>query len=56
MNSSSILSKINEVVRLNAEETEFLESILIPRPFKQGEIIVVSGERARYILDDLLYR
>jgi CRP-like cAMP-binding protein len=50
MNSGSILSKINEVVRLNAEETEFLESILIPRPFKQGEIIVVSGERARYIM------
>jgi CRP-like cAMP-binding protein len=50
MNSGSILSKINQVVQLTVEETEFLESILIPRPFKQGEIIVVSGERARYMM------
>lgn len=50
MNSQIILSNINEVVQLNEEEITFLESVLIPRPFKQGEIIVESGETSKYIM------
>jgi CRP-like cAMP-binding protein len=50
MDSTSILAGINQVVQLNQEETGFLESILIPRPFKQGEIIVKAGDAARYLM------
>lgn len=50
MDAKAILSKMNLVVRLTEEEEKALEAILIPRPFKQGEIIVVSGERARYMM------
>lgn len=50
MNTQLILSNIQEVVPLSGEETELLESLLIPRPFKQGETIVKAGEPARFIL------
>jgi len=50
MDSSSILASINQVVQLNREDADFLESILIPRPFKQGEIIVKAGDSARYLM------
>lgn len=50
MNSQIILSNINEIVQLNEDETEFLESVLIPRPYKQGEIIVECGETSKYIM------
>lgn len=50
MNSKIILSNISETVSLNEEETAFLESVLIPRPYKQGEIIVESGETSKYIM------
>jgi CRP-like cAMP-binding protein len=50
MNSAIMLAHINQVVPLDREETAFLESVLIPRPFKQGELIVKSGEPARYMM------
>lgn len=50
MNTDQILSNINNSVPLNQEETALLESMLIPRPFKQGELIVRSGEQARYLM------
>jgi CRP/FNR family transcriptional regulator, anaerobic regulatory protein len=50
MNSSLILSAINQDVLLDENESRFLESILISRPFKRGELIVESGETARYMM------
>ena len=50
MDTSKILANINQSVKLNKTETDFLESILIPRPYKQGEVIVKSGETARYMM------
>src|SRR5665213_42635 len=50
MDSSSLLAHINLAVHLSKEEVAFLESILIPRPFKQGETIVKSGDTARYMM------
>ena len=48
MNSAKIVATLNQFVSLNAEEIRFLESILIPRPFKQGETIVKSGDTASH--------
>ena len=50
MNSAIILSNINEHVQLNADERAYLESVLISRPFRQDELIVKSGDVARYIM------
>ena len=50
MNSDLIFSHINEFVQLDECEKSFLESVLIPRPFKQGELIIQSGDTARYML------
>lgn len=50
MNSASLLAHINSLVRLTEEEENYLESILIPRPFRQGEIIVQSGDIARHLM------
>jgi len=50
MNSSLIFSQINNIVTLNEDETKFLESIFIARPFKRGEIIVKSGDIALYLI------
>jgi CRP-like cAMP-binding protein len=50
MNSSSILSNISTLVSLTTADQSFLESVLIARPFKQGELIVKSGESARYMM------
>jgi len=50
MNSSLILSAINKDVSLNENEAGYLESVLISRPFKRGEMIVNSGEPARYMM------
>lgn len=50
MNVSAILTHINGIVKLDTEEKAFFESILIPRPIKQGEIIVKSGDTARYMM------
>lgn len=48
--STSLLAHMNQLVRLTSEEEKALESILIPRPFKQGEVIVKSGDTARYMM------
>jgi CRP-like cAMP-binding protein len=50
MDCTTLLTHINQVVRLTQEEEKALESILISRPFKQGEIIVKSGDTARYMM------
>lgn len=50
MNSKIILSNINEIVKLDQDEAAFLESVLIARPYKQGETLVRSGETANYIM------
>lgn len=50
MISEHILGNINQHIRLDPAEAEFLLSVLIPRPFKQGELIVRSGEPARYMM------
>ena len=50
MDCTAIFANIAQYVRLNEEEAGYLESVLIPRPFKQGEIIVNSGETARYLM------
>ena len=50
MDCTSLLAHMNQLVRLTEEEEKALESILIPRPFKQGEVIVKSGDTARYMM------
>jgi CRP-like cAMP-binding protein len=50
MDISSLLAHMNQVVRLTEEEEKALEAILIPRPIKQGEVIVKSGDTARYMM------
>lgn len=50
MNSSPIISNISQVVHLDEDESAYLESVLIPRPFKQGELIVKAGDAARYMM------
>ncbi|RZJ87580.1 MAG: Crp/Fnr family transcriptional regulator [Chryseobacterium sp.] len=50
MNSETILGNINQLVQLNDREAYFFESVLISRPFRQGELIINSGDVARYIM------
>jgi CRP-like cAMP-binding protein len=50
MDTTSLLAHMNQLVRLTEEEETYLQSILISRPFKQGEIIVRSGDTARYMM------
>jgi CRP-like cAMP-binding protein len=50
MDSKLILSNINQYVQLNKAEVGFLESVLIVRPYKLGEVIVKSGDTARYMM------
>ncbi len=50
MYSALILSTIEEYVHLDEKDIEFFESILISRLFKRGEMIVKSGEAARYLV------
>ena len=49
MNNQLLLAHIHQFIELTNDEIEFLESVLIPRPFKQGEVIIKSGEPARYL-------
>jgi CRP-like cAMP-binding protein len=50
MNTASIISNLSQFVQLDQNEIDYLISVLIPRPFRQGEIIVESGEPARYLI------
>lgn len=50
MNTDIILTNINSQVTLSDQETEFLKSVVIARPFKQGELIVRAGDPARYLM------
>jgi CRP-like cAMP-binding protein len=50
MNHELLVSHIDQSVRLDPSEKVLLESMIIERPFKQGELIVRSGEPARYLL------
>jgi CRP-like cAMP-binding protein len=49
MNSDLVLANISQYIQLHEEETKFLLSALIPRSFRAGELIVKSGDPARYI-------
>lgn len=50
MSCDSLLSHINQFVQLNDEETMELKSVLISRPFRQGEMMVKSGDIAGYLM------
>ena len=50
MNNELIVSNIRQYIPLDQPEIEYLSSVLIPRPFKQGELIVKAGEQARYLI------
>jgi CRP-like cAMP-binding protein len=50
MNTDHIISNINQFVKLDQHEIDYLVSVLIPRPFRQGETIVESGEAARFLI------
>jgi len=50
MNATTLLAHMNLLVRLTDEEERYLESILISRPFRQGEVIVQSGDTMRYLI------
>jgi CRP-like cAMP-binding protein len=50
MNIDTLLSHIRQYVQVQSDEADFLESALISRPCKQGEIIVKSGDPAHYLM------
>jgi CRP-like cAMP-binding protein len=50
MDLSLLISHITEYVALSDAEIDFLGSILIQRPFKQGEVLIHAGEAARYMV------
>lgn len=50
MDLSLLIAHIAEYVTLNDAEIDFLSSILIQRPFKQGEVLIHAGEAARYMV------
>jgi len=50
MNIDTLLMHISGNATLTDTEVESLKSVLIPRPFKQGEIIVNAGDTARYLM------
>ncbi len=49
MDSQLLYSHIRQFIELVPEEIDFLDSVLIQRPFKAGEIITKRGESARYL-------
>ncbi len=49
MDTQLLLAHIRQFIELTEEEVEFLEGVLIARPFKPGELIVRSGEPARHL-------
>ena len=50
MNCTALIANMNLLVGLNEEETKFLESVLIPRQFRQGEVLMQNGDTARYLM------
>lgn len=50
MTNDFILKNFSDHVVLNEKEKEQLTSVLIPRPFKRGEILIEAGEQSRYML------
>jgi len=50
MNIDLLLSKINNYVSLDETDIRYLSASVIPRTIKQGELIVQSGEPARYMI------
>ena len=50
MESDFIIKNFSDHVSLDENEREQLVSVLIPRPFKRGEILIKAGEQARYML------
>ena len=50
MNMDIILAAINDHVTLEAAEADYLSSLLIPKTFRQGELLLESGEPARFLI------
>src|SRR5579859_7338730 len=50
MDCEHFFSRISLYVQLEPNEKDYLNSVLIPRPFRPGEIIVKSGEPSRYLV------
>lgn len=50
MNCDSLLSHIHQFVQLNEEEIAALKAVLISRPFRQGDMMVRSGDTAGYLM------
>ncbi len=50
MNCDSLFHHISQFVKLNEEEITALKRVLIPRPFKAGELMVRSGDYAGYLM------
>jgi CRP-like cAMP-binding protein len=50
MNMDIILAAINDQVTLEAAEADYLSSLLIPKTFRQGELLLQSGEPARFLI------
>ncbi len=50
MTDAALLDKMDALVHFTKEEKNFVESLLIPRQFKQGEVIVKAGDTARYLM------
>ncbi|MDQ2772037.1 MAG: Crp/Fnr family transcriptional regulator [Bacteroidota bacterium] len=50
MNTKLLLAHIRQFIELTDEEIDFLAGALINRPFTQGELVVRTGETARYLI------
>jgi len=49
MDTELLLGHIKQFIEPSEEDIEFLKSVLIARPFKQGEVIVEGGDSACYL-------
>jgi CRP-like cAMP-binding protein len=50
MNIKHFLANIGQHIELDKQEIEYLNSVLIARPFTSGEIIVKSNEPSRFLI------
>jgi CRP-like cAMP-binding protein len=50
MTSSFIIKNFSDHVTLDDTQREQLTSVLIPRPFNRGEMLIKAGEQARFML------
>jgi CRP-like cAMP-binding protein len=50
MNSKKFFSSIGQYIQLDQKEKDYLNSVLIARPFRSGEIIVERNEPSRFLI------